>query len=180
MAQFVAFLRAVNVGGHNKVKKETLRNAFISMGFSGVSVYKQSGNVIFEAAVPMEAIENKIYDELGKLLGINVTAFVRTMSQLNCIVESSPFKNVSNDGASFMVTFISIKAPSDMVLPSKIPNSTAEVLLIRNNEVYSITRGHGDGGKPNPFIESKFKTRATTRNLDIIKEIINKYSTTKK
>jgi uncharacterized protein (DUF1697 family) len=180
LTQFVAFLRAVNVGGYNKVKKETLQNAFVSMGFHCVSVYKQSGNVIFEVAVPRETVENKIHDELGKLLGINVTVFVRTMSQLNYIVESSPFKNVRNDGASFMVTFMSVKAPSDIVLPSKIPNSTAEVLLIRDQEAYSITRGHGDGGKPNPFIESKFKTLATTRNLNIIKEIINKYSTTKK
>jgi uncharacterized protein (DUF1697 family) len=180
LTQFVAFLRAVNVGGHNKVKKETLQDAFVSMGFNDVSVYKQSGNVIFEAAVPLEAIENKIHYELGKLLGLNVTVFVRTMSQLNSIEESSPFKNVSGDGASFMVTFMSTKASSDLVLPAKIPNSTAEVLLITGREAYSITRGHGDGGKPNPFVESKFKTRATTRNLNIIKEIINKYFTAKK
>jgi uncharacterized protein (DUF1697 family) len=180
LTQFVAFLRAVNVGGYNKVKKETLQDAFVSMGFSDVSVYKQSGNVIFEATNLQEAVENKIRDELGKLLGINVIVFVRTMSHLNRIAESSPFKNLSEESTSFMVTFMDTKPAADLVLPTKIPNSTAEVLLMKGNEAYSITRGHGDGGKPNPFIESKFKTRATTRNWNIIEEIINKYSTAKK
>jgi hypothetical protein len=36
------------------------------------------------------------------------------------------------------------------------------------------TLGHDDGGKPNPFIEAEFKTKATTRNLNVIKEIIQK------
>jgi uncharacterized protein (DUF1697 family) len=175
VTQVVAFLRGINVGGHNLVKKEKLREAFASLGFSNVEVHKQSGNVIFETdPTELEALQERIKGKLRQLLGINVKVFVRTMSQLEEIVGSNPFKDLEEEGSSFLVTFAVDKLP-ELAVPFKIPNSTAEIILIKGSEAYSITRGHGDGAKPNPFIESKFKTQATTRNLNIIKEITETY-----
>jgi len=48
MIRYVAFLRGINVGGR-VVVKETLQQAFTSMGFQNVSTFKQSRNVIFES-----------------------------------------------------------------------------------------------------------------------------------
>ncbi len=48
MPKYVAFLRGINVGGHNTVHREKLKEAFVSLGYQNVSVFKQSGNVIFE------------------------------------------------------------------------------------------------------------------------------------
>jgi uncharacterized protein (DUF1697 family) len=173
---FVAFLRAINVGGHNAVKKEKLQEIFVSLSFTNVSVYKQSGNVIFETPLTdTDAIPKKIQKELSKILDSDIGVFVREMSHLNKIVESNPFKGANAEGASFLVTFMSSQ-PSGFTLPLRIPSSRAEVILIRGHEAYSVTHGHGEGGKPNPFLESKFKTQATTRNLNILREIVNAYS----
>jgi len=49
MPMFVVFLRGINVGGHI-VKKETLHEIFAALGYQNVSTFKQSGNVIFDAA----------------------------------------------------------------------------------------------------------------------------------
>jgi uncharacterized protein (DUF1697 family) len=48
MFRFVAFLRAINVGGGRTVKMQTLRQVFESLGFSGVATFIASGNVVFE------------------------------------------------------------------------------------------------------------------------------------
>ena len=48
MAEYVAFLRGINVGGNNKIGMEELRQAFMSVGFAGVKTVLASGNVIFE------------------------------------------------------------------------------------------------------------------------------------
>jgi uncharacterized protein (DUF1697 family) len=48
--KYVAFLRGINVGGKNKIKMETLREVFASLGFHNVKTYINSGNVIFETA----------------------------------------------------------------------------------------------------------------------------------
>jgi uncharacterized protein (DUF1697 family) len=176
LTRFVAFLRAINVGGHNAVKKEKLQEIFVSLSFANVSVYKQSGNIIFETALTdADIIQKKIRVELSKILGSDIGVFVREISHLNKIVESNPFKGANAEGASFLVTFMSSQLPG-LTLPLRIPGSRAEVILIRGREAYSVTHGHGEGGKPNPFLESKFKTQATTRNLNILREIVNTYS----
>lgn len=48
MAEYVAFLRGINVGGNNKIGMDELRQAFMSWGFAGVKTVLVSGNVIFE------------------------------------------------------------------------------------------------------------------------------------
>ena len=175
MSRFVIFLRAINVGGH-AVIKETLQKAFVSLGFSNVSTYKQSGNVIFECATANpETVNLQVKDKLRAVLGYEVEVFVRTIAQLKQIIESEPFKGKVEGGTSFLVTFLE-KAPAKfpLTLPIAIPKSTAEIIESRGSEVFSITRGHGDGGKPNPFLESRLKMKTTTRNWNVIVEIVQK------
>ena len=47
MSRYIAFLKAINVGGHN-VKMDQLRKIFESMQFKNVETFIASGNVIFE------------------------------------------------------------------------------------------------------------------------------------
>ncbi|MBA3354552.1 MAG: DUF1697 domain-containing protein [Pyrinomonadaceae bacterium] len=48
MPKYVAFLRAINVGGHI-VKMDHLRQLFEALGFSNVDTFITSGNVIFDS-----------------------------------------------------------------------------------------------------------------------------------
>jgi uncharacterized protein (DUF1697 family) len=176
MTQFVVFLRGINVGGHSLVKKEKLRGAFVSLGFSNISTYKQSGNVIFETDLDPDVAREKMRKELSQLLNCNAVVLLRTMTEFEELIKRDPFKNLGQEGTSFLVTFMTDKPKHNLTLPIRIPNSTADIILIKDSEAYSLTRGHGDGGKSNPYIEKKFKTQATTRNLNIIQEIIHTYS----
>lgn len=47
--KFIALLRGVNVGGKNKLPMPQLKAAFERQGFSGVSTYIGSGNVLFDS-----------------------------------------------------------------------------------------------------------------------------------
>ena len=49
MTKYVAFLRAINVGGHTIIKMADLKQIFESLGLENVQTYIQSGNVIFES-----------------------------------------------------------------------------------------------------------------------------------
>jgi len=176
MPRFVVFLRAINVGGHI-VAKGKLQEAFVSLGFRNISTYKQSGNVLFETdfANPQD-IAKKIKEKLRQLLGYEVGVFVCTIHQLKQIIELDPFKGQDANDTSFQVTFLAdVPQNFTLKLPLMIPNSTAEIISVKDAEVFSATHGHGDGGKPNPFIESKLKVQATTRNLNILKEIVERY-----
>ena len=59
MPKFVAFLRAINVGGH-LVKMDELRGLFEALGFSNVETFIASGNVIFDSkATNVKSLERK-------------------------------------------------------------------------------------------------------------------------
>jgi uncharacterized protein (DUF1697 family) len=175
MTRFVAFLRGINVGGRI-VKKEALREVFAALGFCNVTTYRQSGNVVFDAQnADEQALMAKIEDKLKSTLGFEVTVFLRTITELKAIVAAELFKGQSTAGSSFLVTFLKNPAVFPIAVPAKIPKSKAQVISARDREVFSVTYGGGEGALPNPYIEKTLKTKTTTRNQNVIKEIIEKY-----
>ena len=58
MAEDVAFLRGINVGGH-AVTMEDLKNAFEPCAFKDVKTIATSGNVAFSAAIAEAAVVEK-------------------------------------------------------------------------------------------------------------------------
>ena len=78
MFRFIAFLRAINVGGGRTVKMQSLRQVFESLGFSRVTTFIASGNVVFETTTKKtRALERKIERALKTALGYEVRTFVR-------------------------------------------------------------------------------------------------------
>ena len=176
MNRFAVFLRGINVGRHI-VTKDQLKEVFTSLGFQNVSTFGQSGNIVFETNdFVHDEIKIKIEDKLCTILGYQVAVFVRTVSQLKSVIELDLFKNHVVEGASYLVTFLSSPpAKLALQLPLTIPKSTALILAIRGSEAFSATHGGGEGALPNQFLESKLQMKATTRNINVIKRIVEKY-----
>jgi uncharacterized protein (DUF1697 family) len=172
MVTYVAFLRAINVGGRT-VNKRMLQSAVASLGFTDVSTFKQTGNVIFSSdVVDAESVETQIHDAVSDMLCYDVAVFVRTVAQLQALIKANPFgAQQKAAGESFQVTFLPTYIHFPLSLPMRIPNSTADLIGSDYREIFSITRGNGDGGKPNPFIEKTLKMQATTRNWNIILQL---------
>jgi uncharacterized protein (DUF1697 family) len=69
MPKYVAFLRAINVGGHT-VKMDYLRHLFETLGLSNVETFIASGNVIFDSpSRNTKTLEKKIERHLLEKLG---------------------------------------------------------------------------------------------------------------
>ncbi len=87
MPRYVAFLRAVNVGGRF-VKMESLRNALSDNGFSDVETHIQSGNVL--VSTPMRApdkVADTLAQVLGECAGFEIPAIVRRPRDVRHLVE---------------------------------------------------------------------------------------------
>jgi uncharacterized protein (DUF1697 family) len=70
MTRYIAFLRAINVGGHN-VKMDYLRELFESLGYVNVQTFIASGNVIFDSPTEdARTLEKEIEDHLSSTLAI--------------------------------------------------------------------------------------------------------------
>ena len=60
MARFVAFLRAVNVGGNRKVAMARACDLLVGLGVDDVSSFVNSGNLIFTASGKSASLEKAI------------------------------------------------------------------------------------------------------------------------
>jgi uncharacterized protein (DUF1697 family) len=90
---YVALLRGINVGGHKLIKMKELARIFADAGFKNVRTYVASGNVIFESgSANRAALTRKIEKALQKALGYDVTVVLRTLSEIESIVNRNPFK----------------------------------------------------------------------------------------
>lgn len=91
MPRYVAFLRAINVGGRN-VKMDTLRRLFESMKLRDVETFIASGNVMFDSpSKDPVALEQRIERHLARELDYEVATFLRTPAELTEIVAHEPF-----------------------------------------------------------------------------------------
>ncbi|HXV86130.1 MAG TPA: DUF1697 domain-containing protein [Gemmatimonadales bacterium] len=80
MKAYVAFLRAINVGGH-VVTMDRLRHLFGELGLDGVATFIASGNVVFRTgARNTAALERRIAPHLEDALGYRAPVRQRVAS----------------------------------------------------------------------------------------------------
>jgi uncharacterized protein (DUF1697 family) len=122
MNRYVAFLRAINVGGRNLIGMDELIRIFTSAGFKNVRTYIQSGNVIFDSAsANSSAVRKKIEKKLHAALGFEVPVILCMLSELEEMIKTTPFKQAP---AGTDVVFLAdepVRAPS-LPLISKTEN----------------------------------------------------------
>lgn len=179
MPKLIAFLRAINVGGH-VLKMDQLRQHFAAMGFANVETFIASGNVIFESrSKNPSALQGKIENYLAKSLGYEVATFVRTFDELERITEYRPFSEaeLNAQGNTLYVGFIAD-------IPGKAAAQTVEVLAtdvddlkISGREVYWLCRtSFSDSKISGALLEKALGMKVTFRNINTIRRLVKKYS----
>jgi len=175
MAKYVAFLRAINVGGNHVVKMDHLRGLFESLGFKNVATVIASGNVIFDSpAKSATALEKKIESHLQASLGYEVVTFVRSKSELKSIAEYRPFADaeIDADGHSLYIGFLT-GSPSDEAKRKLASLATKdEEFHFSKHELYWLRRKtFTDSRLSGPLLEKTIGMRTTLRNSTTVKKI---------
>ena len=177
MPKYVAFLRAINVGGHT-VKMDHLRNLFQAMGFSNVETFIASGNVIFDSkSKNTKALESRIECTLKDNLGYKVATFIRSVSELAAVARYKPFDDCEADGNVLYVGFVA-DIPGDES-KQRLLSFISEVddFHIYGREVYWLSRKKlGASDFPGAKFEKILGMPATLRNANTVVKIALKYS----
>lgn len=179
MPKYVAFLRAINVGGHT-VKMEYLRDLFAALGFRNVETFIASGNVIFDSTTKStRALEQKIESCLLKSLGYEVATFIRSTAELADIAQHKPFSEaeLSNAGHALYIGFMASE-PSDaakkklLSLPTKVDD-----FHLHGREVYWLCRTKfSESGISGALLAKTLGLPLTLRNSTTVKKIAAKWS----
>jgi uncharacterized protein (DUF1697 family) len=175
--RYIAFLRAINVGGH-VVKMERLRTLFSEMGHTAVETFIASGNVIFSTTARSAArLETKIEGQLEAALGYPVETFLRTLPEVRAIAAHNPFADEpEGSGARTYVMFLR-EAPSDAEAQALLAyNWQWDQFSVRAREIFWLNRRPpGDTTTPVPPIEKVIRGPTTARNVTTVRRLSAKY-----
>jgi uncharacterized protein (DUF1697 family) len=95
MTDFIALLRAVNVGGTGKLPMSDLRDLCQEAGLGSVRTYIASGNVVFASDATEPEIKALLEDRLRAYAGKPVGVLVRTAEELAAVLAVNPFRAAS-------------------------------------------------------------------------------------
>jgi uncharacterized protein (DUF1697 family) len=173
MPRHIAFLRAINVGGHT-VKMETLRQLFESFGLSDVETFITSGNVIFRTpSLNIVEIESQIATGLRSALGYEVIPFLRNEAELAGIASYQAFPQPAVDtAAAFNIAFLS--APLDGLAKQKLMALTTDIdsFAVHDREVYWLCcRLQSQSTFSNTLLEKKLGVKSTLRGVNIVQRL---------
>lgn len=175
MARYVAFLRGINVGGHNKLKMEDLRQAFMSWGFQSVKTLLASGNVIFDAQdIDADVIAATVTKGIYEAFGLDISVIVRTLDQIEGLVDQKPFNEITvTKQTRLYVTFLSDNSQSVLKVPYDSPEKDFKILIVFAGEVCSVLTLTPQGGTTEAMniLEKEFGKNITTRNWNTITKI---------
>ena len=118
-AVFVALLRGVNVGGNNIISMKSLKTSFEQMGFSDVSTYINSGNILFKAKERnARKLETQIEAMLSSEHKLGCKVVVRSFSEMANLVENLPKDWNGDTEWKYNVIFLRHSIDSEKVLES--------------------------------------------------------------
>ncbi len=175
MAVVIAMLRAVNVGGHNKIKMEALRTLCKSLKLRDACTYVQSGNVIFKTDERnLALLAQRLQKAIERDFGFRPEVILRTSAELNDVIARNPFASSRDiEPSKLLVTFLARDpAPEarDKVLNIK---SDPEELRMDGREIYIyFPNGMARPKMSWPMIERMLKTPGTGRNWNSVTKIL--------
>ena len=177
MPKYVAFLRAINVGGHT-VKMDHLRGLFEAIAFSNVETFIASGNVIFDAKTTnTQAIEQKIEKHLEETLGYEVATFVRATSELAGVADYRPFAESELKEGTLFIGFLADQ-PSKQAIQKLLAFATdVDNFKVKGREIFWLCRTKFSDSKfSGALLEKTLGMRTTMRNSNTVKKLAAKYS----
>jgi len=171
----ICMLRGINVSGQKKVPMTELKILFENLGFTHVTTYIQSGNVVFTSGnSKLTAVASLIRKGIYKHFGFDVPVILRTPGELQKAASINPFlKEKDIDPERLYITFLETEPAKDKLDKIKDVRFEPERFFIREKEVYLYCpNGYGRAKLNNNFFESKLKVTATTRNLRTVDELL--------
>jgi uncharacterized protein (DUF1697 family) len=90
---YLVLLRGINVGGRNRVPMAQLRTTLDELGFTDVSTYIASGNVLLRSEQTAATIKERIEAALPEAFALDselVAVLVLSLAQVRAVVERKP------------------------------------------------------------------------------------------
>lgn len=162
---YVALLRGINVGSHNKISMAALRELVEAAGGKDVETYVQSGNVVLRSARSASELGPELECRIERELGLTVAVVVRTKAELARVAAGNPFAADEPDPKKLHVAFLAEKPARARVRDVEAADLGPERVHVAGKDVYlHYPNGYGRSKLSNAFLERRLGVASTTRN----------------
>ena len=163
MPNYIALLRAVNVGGTGKLPMTDLKAMCEKAGFKKVKTYIASGNVVFTSSKSEAQVKKALEAALEAYAGKPVGVLVRTPTEMAAVLAANPFPDAPTNAT--VAIFLDAKPPANAL--ELATGIREEKMALGEREIYVF---YGDG-----MGDSKLKIPAaktgTARNLNTVAKL---------
>ena len=172
LTRYVAFLRAINVGGHI-VKMDHLRRIFGTLSVSNVATFIASGNVLFESGKSPEALEAAIEKTLRRELGYDVATMVRTLDDVRAVVSHVERQGISpSAGVMLYVGFLKSAPGAAAAKAVTALSNDVDTLTVHRRELYwQARKGFAESTLTGGKLEKLLGLPATVRNFTTVQKL---------
>lgn len=164
----VAFLRAINVGGHT-IGMAELRQRFIDMGFSDVESVIASGNIVFrtDAQTQPDVLETRIEAALAGALGYDVATFIRAPGDVAAIADSA----FADATGSHQVGLLKASPDAEAAAAALALQTDSDAIVVVGREIHWLRREPAASKLSNGHFERALRTPATFRSVASLRRI---------
>lgn len=170
---YVAFLRAVNVGGKSIVSMASIKEALVALGLSDVRTYINSGNVIFSTrARGAQELTARIEKALEHHTGIAIKVVVIDHKTLKKMVDAIPNGWVDD---KTMRTYVLVlwKELDDRGILDRLPIKPGvdEVIYTPGAVVWRVDRKNIGISRMNKMVGTPLYKKVTIRSANTMRKL---------
>ena len=174
MTKYVALLRGINVGGNSKVEMVRLRSVFAALGYTDVSTYINSGNVLFATDKKyVLLLTGAIEHALKKEFGFPISVLLRDEKTLRKVAAAIPTEWVNDLEQKADVLFLWGAFDRKQTL-ALLPTNPAvdRVHYVAGSIIWSVDRKDYKQSGMQKFIGTDVYKHMTARNVNTVRKLV--------
>ena len=171
MTTYVAVLRAINLGAHNRIAMADLRAMLEKTGFDDPRTLLVSGNAVFRSSsASADKLEKLLEAASTRHLGVTTDYFVRSASEWRSIIDANPFPSEARRNPGHLVMMCLREAPPPTAVKAlQAAIKGRETVRAQGRSAYFLyPDGQGRSKLTIQLIEKTLGTRGTARNWNTV------------
>lgn len=171
--RYIALLRGINVGGHNKITMSELKVVFERVGMQNVSTYINSGNVIFESDINSKDKATNILEKaIETSLGLSIKVIIRDKNNILSLAKSLPdnWVNDTNTKCDVMFLWDSIDNP-DVLKQITVKPDIDNVVYVPGALLWLVDRKNLTKSGMQKLVGTNIYKQMTIRNCNTVRKL---------
>lgn len=165
--KYIALLRGINVGGRRKVEMKKLKNLLESMGYTNVTTYLNSGNVLFESQESQEEILRVVPKALLEEFGLEIPILIKSMEEVVHISSIIPEEWLNNKEQKTDVAYLFPEIDSEKTLDDiPVNKEFVDIIYVKGAIIFHIMKKDYNKSQINKLIATKLYKLMTVRNVN--------------